>query len=303
MPYPIEDAVPSGFGNDAGGAVIKDRAPYGPPPDRPLPGAPAGGPPIPRRRGVWFALASVTGLVVLAPTGGQVYGWMFRQDSDFTWSQTHSVTAVQVNVDSGDVRIDPGSAGQARVRASLSWVLHKPSVQESWDGDSLVVTVSCDNSSFLLPDRCSADLDITVPASAAVTVTATSGDVAATGMSGSVHMETESGDIQLTGISGAVTAHAISGSITAQSLTATDANVQVESGSVDLEFAAVPQRVVSRVVSGDTSILVPRGDGYVVTGESVSGERDIDPALESPQSTHLISADSDSGQVSVHAQG
>lgn len=302
MPYPIEDAVPSGFGNTAGGTVIEDRVPYGPPPDRPLPGAPAGEPQIPRRKGLWFTLASVTALVVLAPTAGQVYAWMFRQDSDSTWSQAHPINAVQVNVESGDVRIDPGSAGEARIRESLSWVLHKPSVRESWDGDTLVVTVACDSGAFLLPDQCSADLDITVPASASVTVTATSGDVTATGMSGGVHMETDSGDIQLTGVGGTVFAHAISGSVSAQSLTATDADVQVESGSVDLEFATAPDRVVSRVVSGDTSILVPRGDGYLVTGQSLSGERDIDPALENSQSPRLISADSDSGQVSVHAQ-
>jgi len=299
MPYPIEDAVPAGFGTTA----IEDGVPYGPPPDRPLPDAPPGEPQIPRRKGLWFALASVTALVVLAPTAGQVYGWMFRQSSDSSWSQAHPITAVQVNVTSGDVRIDAGSAGQARVGESLSWVLHKPSVRESWEGDTLVVTAACDNSAFPLPDRCSADLDITVPAAASVTVTATSGEVTATGMSGSVHMETDSGDIQLSGISGALFAHAISGSVTAQSLTTTDADVQVDSGSVDLDFAAVPQRVVSRVVSGDTSIFVPRGDGYLITVQSLSGGRDIDPALLNGQSTRLISADSDSGNVSIHAQG
>lgn len=299
MPYPIEDAVPAGFGTTA----IEEGVPYGPPPDRPLAHAPAGGSQIPRRKGVWFALASVTALVVLAPTAGQVYGWMFRQSSDSSWSQAHPITAVRVNVASGDVRIDPGSAGQARVGESLSWVLHKPSVRESWAGDTLVVTATCDNNAFPLPDQCSVDLDITVPAAAAVTVAATSGEVTATGMTGGVHMETDSGDIQLSGISGAVFAHAVSGSITAQSLTSIDADVQVESGSVDLDFAAVPQRVVSRVVSGDTSIFVPRGDGYLITAQSLSGGRDIDPALQNGQSTHLISADSDSGNVSIHAQG
>jgi DUF4097 and DUF4098 domain-containing protein YvlB len=305
MPYPIEDAVPFDAiaGATAGTTAVEDRAPHGPPPDRPLPGAPAGEPQIPRRKGLWFTLASAAALVVLAPTAGQVYGWIFRQSSSSTWSEAHPVTAVRVNVASGDVQIDPGAAGEARVRDSLSWVRHKPSVQESWDGDSLVVTVACDGGGFLLPDECSANLEITVPASASVTVTASSGNVSATGMSGSVRMATDSGDIQLTGVGGAVYAHAISGSVSGQNLTATAVDVQADSGDVDLEFATAPQRVVSRVISGDTTILVPRDGGYLITGQTAAGGRNIDQALVNEQSTRAISVDSDSGDVDVHGEG
>jgi len=303
MPYPIEDPVPhDAMSGRFGSTTIEDRVPYGPPPDRPLPGAPAGEPQIPRRRGLWLTLASLTGFVVLAPTAGQVYGWMFEQSSESSWSETHPITAVRVDVTSGDVRIGPGGAGQARVRESLRWVVHEPSVRETWDGDSLVVTVLCDGGGFLLPDECSADLDVTVPASVPVTVTARSGDVSAGGMSGAVHVQTDSGDIQLTGDSGTVVAHAISGSVSGQGLTAADADVQAESGDVDLGFTAVPQRVVCRVVSGDTLILVPRGDGYLVTGQTASGERDVDPSLENNQSSRMLSIDSESGGVAVHSQ-
>jgi len=303
MPYPIEDAVPDdamsgGFGT----ATIEDRMPDGPPPDHPLPGALAGEPQIPRRKGLWFILASATALVVLAPSAGQVYGWMFEQSSESTWSQAHPITAVRVDATSGDVQISPGGAGQARVRESLRWVVHKPTVQEAWDGDSLVVTVLCDGGGFLLPDECSADLDVTVPASVPVTVTSRSGGVSVGGMSGAVHAETASGDIELTGDSGAVVAHAISGSVSGRGLTGADADVQAESGDVDLEYVTMPQRVVSRVVSGNTLILVPRGGGYVVTGQTASGERDVDRALENNQSSHVLSIDSVSGDVAVHSQ-
>ena len=303
MPYPIEDAVPhEAVSARFGTTATEDRVPYGPPPDRSLPGAPAGEPRIPRHKGLWLTLASATALVVLAPTGAQLYGWMFQQSSESTWSVAHPISAMRVDVTSGDVQIGPGAAGQARVRESLRWVLHRPSVQETWDGDDLVVTVTCDGGGSLLPDQCSADLDITVPASVPVTVTSRSGGVSVGGMSGTIQAEADSGDVQLTGDSGAVIVHAISGSVSGRGLTGTDADVQVESGDIELDYATVPQRVVSRVVSGDTLILVPRGGGYVISGQSISGGRDIDQTLTNNQSSHVISTDSVSGDVAVRSQ-
>lgn len=304
MPYPIEDAVPpeAMSGRLFGTTAIEDRVPSGPPPDRPLPGAPAGEPEIPRHRGLWFTLASATALVVLAPSAGHVYSWMFDQSFDSSWTQTHPITGVRVDVVSGDVQIGPGAAGQALVRQSMRWVRHRPLVRETWEGDTLVVRVTCADGTFLLPNSCSADLDLKVPAAVPVTVTARSGNVAAAGLSGTVHVETDSGDIQLTDDSGTVVAHAISGSVTGQGLTAPDADVQADSGDVALAFSAAPDRVVSRVVSGNTLILVPRGDGYLVTGQTLSGQRTVDQELENGQSARIVSADSDSGDVEVHAQ-
>ena len=304
MPYPIEDAVPQeAVSARFGATATEDRVPYGPPPDRPLADAPAREPQIPRHKGLWLILASATALVVLAPTGAQLYGWMFQQSTESTWSEAHPISSVRVDATSGDVQIGPGAAGQARVRESLHWVLHRPSVQETWDGDNLVVTVACDGGGgSLLPNQCSADLDITVPASVPVTVTSRSGGVSVGGMNGSIQAETDSGDIQLTGDSGAITAHAISGSVAGRGLTGTEANVQVESGDIELDYVTAPQRVVSRVVSGDTLILVPRGGGYIVSGQSISGGRDIDQTLTNNESSHVISADSVSGDVAVRSQ-
>lgn len=281
MSYPIEDAVP---GRDP---VIAD----------PVPAL------IPRHRGLWFTLASVTALVVLAPTGGRVYSWMFAQSSESTWSSVHPISGLQVEVGSGDVQIGPGAADAVSVDQTLDWSLNKPSVREAWNGDDLVVSVSCTGGGgILLSTRCSAALDIKVPATVPVTVTSASGNVYATDMSGSLQVRADSGDVQLNSVSGPVSVQEASGTVSGQDLRASDVEVQADSSAIDLEFALPPQRVVSRVASGDTLIVVPSAGGYLITGQTSSGQRDIDPVLENGQSARTLAVDSDSGDVTIQAQ-
>jgi hypothetical protein len=259
--------------------------------------------PGPRHRGIWLTVALLTAAVVFAPTAVSAYSWLIQQTATTSWSATHAVSAVDVTVDGGDVNVRPGGQGAVSVDATLTWDIQRPIVRESWLGDSLVVSASCPGHSAFAAHDCGTSLDIKVPAATSVTVTARSGGISVADISGEVRAQTMSGDIALEGTAGALWAHAVSGTVSAQAIASPQADVGTKSGDVSLQFAAPPQRVVSDVISGDTSILVPQAGGYLITGRTVSGQRNIDSALENGTSTRMINVSSVSGDVDVEAQG
>jgi hypothetical protein len=241
--------------------------------------------------------------VVFAPTGTQLYDWMIQQSATVSWSATHAITAVTVNAADGDVDLGPGAAGTAAVTQNLTWDVSKPVVTETWTGTTLNVSEYCAAHGGLAANECSASLDITVPPATRVTVATHSGDIDLNGVTGAVHLQTGSGDISLDGTSGAVWARAISGAISGNSILSATVDAGTGSGDITLQFDAQPEHVTSSVLSGETSIFVPPGDGYLITGRTISGQRDIDGALENSTSSRTISADSGSGDVQVQSGG
>ena len=258
--------------------------------------------PGPRRRGVWFAVALLTAAVVFAPTVAGAYAWLIQQTATTSWSATHAISAISVTVDGGDVNVLPGGQDAVSIRATLTWDVQRPTVRESWLGDSLVVTASCPGHSAFGGYDCGTALDIRVPAAASVTVATHSSHISVANVTGDVHVQTMSGDIELAGITGSLWAHAVSGTVSAEAIRSPQADVGVDSGDVNLQFAAPPRRVVSVVRSGGTSIFVPRADGYLITGQTLSGQRNIDAILENGTSSRAIDASSASGDVNVQAQ-
>jgi Putative adhesin len=257
----------------------------------------------PRSRALWLTIAVLTALVVIAPVAVQAYGWLIQRTVAATWSATHPVTAVSVEVYSGDVTVSPGSADTVTIHETLQWDYRKPTVHEAWQGDTLLVSTSCVPSTLFSSHDCGTSLDLKVPAGAAVHVVAHSGEVSVTGVSGAVTAQANSGDIQLTGTSGPVSAHTTSGNVTGQTLLSARVDVATGSGDVNLSFAAPPETVTSSVGSGNTSILVPRGATYRVTGQTTSGERGVDGALENGASTRSMAINSGSGDVDINYQG
>lgn len=175
---------------------------------------------------------------------------------------------------SGDVEVSASASGRVEVERQLRWDQVKPTIAESWSGETFTVTHDC-------RERCSIRYLIKVPAAVAVRVQSTSGDVRIIGLSGDVRVKSTSGDITLTDI-GSAKVEATAGS-----------------GEVDIAFAQVPQSVSVQTSSGDVTAMLP-GDrtSYKVDVRTTSGDQKV-TVDQSAQAGRAISVHATSGDVTI----
>lgn len=253
----------------------------------------------PRRRGVWIAVAVVTAFVVVVPFGVQVWGRLIRQTRTDTVAYHHPITALEIDSPHGAVTVGPGPAGQVTVRRTLTWALSRPDVRQTWDGDTLRISVMCQRAKLYSSLECGAGLDLRVPADVAVRAAVTSGKVDVRDLAGGVRLRATAGVVRMTRVSGAIWARSESGTITGTALTAPTVDTAVTSGRIRLGFTGPPERVTAATVSGAVSIGVPPGVRYRVGGTTAHGSRHVDPALVDAGSNHAITLTTVSGSVAL----
>src|SRR5262245_11504245 len=108
--------------------------------------------------------------------------------------------AATIAVDSGQLRVVPGTGSTLRMTGTVHYSLVRSSF--SWTSDASGVSVK---SRCLFPTgRCSFDSRIVIPASARAIVHDDSGDVTVQGLTGPVTIGVDSGSIVATGLPGGV---------------------------------------------------------------------------------------------------
>ncbi|MFC1429588.1 DUF4097 family beta strand repeat-containing protein [Streptacidiphilus sp. N1-3] len=234
----------------------------------------------PRRR-LWWVLALVTGLVVAATTGASLVTGLASDHASAARTLVHPVSALRIDNTGGSVEVDRGPAGRVTLRQRLDWVLSRPRVGHHWDGDTLVVTVSCLGTHLLGSLDCHADLRIEVPADTAVQSVATSGPTTVSRIAGALDLRSASGPIQCDGLRSA-RVRALSGS-----------------GPISLDFAAAPRTVGAESDSGPIDIGLPHGTRYRAAAHSTSGPASMDDGLDDPAAADTVTATSDSGPVDL----
>jgi Putative adhesin len=253
----------------------------------------------PRRRGVWIAVAVVTALTVIVPTGLRIWGRLLRQtESVPAVSYGHAITALQVEAGRGSVTIGTGPPGQVAVGRTLRWTLSRPHVVQSWHGDTLVLKAVCGGREDLFAG-CDVDLNVRVPAAVTVRATVSSGTITAQGLTGAVHLQARSGTVNVERTRGPVWARANSGAINGTDLSSPQVDVGTSSGAVGLGFADAPQQVKATARSGSVTVALPRGFRYRVHGTSSSGDVRVDEGLRDDGSSRRIDVATSSGAVRV----
>ncbi len=127
------------------------------------------------------------------------------------------------------------------------------------------------------------------------------GNVIASGLSGpSVRISEQAGDIDASGLSaGSVTLLDNSGDITVSALGAADVTGKVQSGDVTLTFTKVPTRVTITDLSGDITLVLPRGPAYYqVSAQASPGDISIG-VRHRASSANVITASATSGDVTI----
>jgi hypothetical protein len=288
--FEVEDARPPQFG-EPGGAVSAAGPSYRAPNRK-------------GQRAVWLGIAGMTAFVTIAAVGVPQIGWLAAQTITTTWTSRHAVTAVEIDVTGGDLTVRPAADGDTiSLQQTLTWTVNKPQVTESWQGDTLLITEDCAAPSFEVVNPCGASLVLEVPATVSVQSTLESGSLAIRRMSGTVNARERSGDIDLVDDSGAIWARADSGAVHGLGLSSQQIDAQSLSGDVDLVFSSAPTSVSVSVASGDASVKVPRGTTYRVSGDTSSGDRNIEQGLEDDSSQHSIVLTSLSGDASLSYAG
>ncbi len=188
------------------------------------------------------------------------------------------VERLELDVDSGDVRVLASDRDEVVVERRERWSLERPAVTEVVEDGVLRVRADC--ASVL--SWCDVSYVLRVPSGTTVLARTGSGSLEASG-TGDVQADTGSGEVELSSVTGGVDVRSGSGDVTVDG---------VRGGSV-----------AARTGSGDVDVELPRDEEpYAVTVRTGSGEQDVDVATD-PSSPRVVDLETGSGDASVRYAG
>ena len=254
-----------------------------------------------------------------AEGGGVQAGYTLCLDGEESFSAS-GITRLSIEWTSGSVRIEPYDGDEILLRETASGTLQE-NEKMRWRlrGGELSV-LSCGNSvgalvltpdkelTVLVPesfspreldlDSASADWDVrALSVKETLTVDTASGEVRIEDLRCDVlDIDTASGGIRLDKVScDALDLDTASGSITADALACRDAETDTGSGDVSLAFSEAPKSVDADSMSGDVTLILPKGTGLKLDFDTASGKLHGD--YESGPT--LVSVDTASGDLTI----
>jgi hypothetical protein len=274
------------------------------------------GRPLPMTAWRWVALVIGTPLALLAIGYTALTAVAFAGLGSYQINLATPVAGrtAAVNVDSGDITVLPGPAGQLRVHGNLRYSLVRPKVTWRRSASRIAVSSHC----HVPVGICLLDYTVTVPAGVRSSVTDGSGDLVTSGLTGSFTLNDGSGDITASRLSGTPTISDQAGDIVVASISGTRAVIRNsagditasgvssrnltatdQAGDITVTFTKVPDRVRISDSAGDITLVLPPGPtAYRVIASSSSGSTAIS-VPKSLTSSHLISVTNQSGDISI----
>ncbi|MFJ2647209.1 DUF4097 family beta strand repeat-containing protein [Streptomyces sp. NPDC087420] len=199
-----------------------------------------------------------------------------------------SVTLVPADVKTVDV-----------TRQVDGWVFMGSGPDAEWrmSGDTLTLRVKCD----AVASDCEGQHRVKVPRGVAVSVEADNGKVLATGFDTALSLTARNGSVTVRDSSGTLDLGSDNGKIVAEGVSARTVSAKADNGSIRLALTAVPDSVDTSSDNGKIVIDLPRSKAsYAVTADSDNGKADVDVPTDK-NSTHVVKARSDNGQVTVRS--
>lgn len=170
-----------------------------------------------------------------------------------------------------------------------------------WDGSTLRVTHGLDYDRILERlrerfeghDRNRVVISLSIPESAAASVSTVSADAVVAGVHakvrantvsgsmtlddlvGDIDVNTVSGDVECNQLEGSLKVNSVSGSVTAQRCSLPSVTVHTVNGDVALDITNAAATIASTSVSGDLTVRAPHG-GYDVNANTASGQVVVD---------------------------
>ncbi len=208
-----------------------------------------------------------------------VVGMLARTSEHHRASYAWSGGSVTLNVGDGNVQIRAANTRTVDVEYTEHYQLKRPTVGGRTSSAGVSLTDHCPGGIF--GQNCQINYVITVPEQAPL------------------QLHLGDGILSLDGVRASVVAHTGDGSIHGSGLRSKTVEVTAGDGSVNLDWAAAPARVTTRMGDGSINISVPRGSGPYAIRQSGSGATDVavatDPAAEAKMDLHV-----GDGSIHVH---
>lgn len=260
-------------------------------------------PPPPAARPAWVrpvqvAAGVVAGGTVLLGALSVAAGLLVETDIS-TRAFTGPVTALQVEVDTGNVNIRTGDATSVTTRVHHAFYNPEPTAELV--GGILKVEGNCSGGTFVI-GTCDVDVDVVVPAGTEVVARSDTGDLEVIGVTGGVVAHTSTGDIDVQGIGGATLLTTNTGDINGEDL-AGPSHARSDVGDLDLNFSAAPESLNASTNTGDVLVTVPNdGTRYQVTADSSGGDSKVQVPTDLDSTRHARLR-SDIGDVTIRVAG
>lgn len=232
---------------------------------------------------------AIAGVALIGVGVAIATGWWWPATAAATAKLDERVHTVDLDNDSGDVSVVADDVQATTVRQRFDY---------SWSEPDNAFTL--EDGTLTLADcgwQCDVDYEVVVPLGTKVHGEVDSGDITLDGVA-EVDVHADSGNVTVRDVEGPVRAEADSGDVRGQNLGG-PVEAQADSGDVVLQLDT-PADVTATADSGDVTVTVPEGT-YRVEGDTDAGSRNIEVPAD-PDAEHLLSLDSDSGDVTVRTR-
>ncbi|MFJ1865151.1 hypothetical protein ACIOD1_11010 [Streptomyces sp. NPDC088097] len=265
---------------------------------RPGDGAHAG------ERRLWRLAALLSALLVVVAAA-----WQLRADGSAHsgvirgGSGGRTVAAVEIVGGEAKVTVTARADHEVGYRADIGWAFTRPTVEESWLGDTLRLTPHCGDDTVVLRVGlgCAVRLAVTVPTGIPLRVAGSSGRISVSGLEGTVDAAMDSGTLTLAGLRGALRAHVGSGTLIATGLASRQADIRAGAGRAEARFLTPPDAVTAAVGAGRLDLTLPPESRYRVDCRAGLGRCDADGSLSDPASASTLDLSAGAGHVkAVH---
>ncbi|MFE9400767.1 DUF4097 family beta strand repeat-containing protein [Streptomyces sp. NPDC006530] len=204
--------------------------------------------------------------------------------------------ALTIEGGSSTVVVRPADVKDVEVARQVDgWVAFGSGPDADWrlEQGTLRLTVKCSG----VLKNCGARHEVSVPRGVAVTVRNDDGRVEASGFDTPLKIGSDNGRVSVKDSAGPLDLTSRNGRIEGEGLRAKTVRAASDNGRVSLAFAVVPDSVEATSDDGRVDLAVPK-DAYKVTAGADGGRVDVTVA-RSDSSTHVLTARSDNGRVTV----
>lgn len=220
--------------------------------------------------------------------------------SQGTTTRTFAFSGKNLTIDADGTSVDivPGDVEGVRVRREI----HGNGVEASWGLHGNTLTLKVEQHCHGAVTDCSTRHTVTVGRDVSLTVKSGTGSVSASHVTAPLSVTASTGSVKVSDSSGPIDLTTGVGAVSGTGLTSRKVTAAALTGSVDLDFSAVPDDVDASAHTGKVDIGLPTGGAtYAVDAESKVGKAEIGVPRDSA-STHSVKARTTVGSVSVHGR-
>ncbi|GGV78032.1 lipoprotein [Streptomyces gelaticus] len=179
------------------------------------------------------------------------------------------------------------------------WVVFGDGPEPHWgmQDDTLTLGVECD----ALISNCAAEHQVKVPRGVAVVVEGDDGKVVASGFRTPLTLSADNGEVTVRDSTGPLKLTSNNGAIVAEGISSGSVSARSDNGMIRLGFTAVPDLVDTVSDNGAVTVDLPGGpEKYAVDATADHGRTSVD-VPRSADSSHVVRARSDNGEVTVRS--